>query len=75
MKQPATTGFGPNRSAAREAAIAPSSEPPFSTSRNDSEPFALKPARSMISGSHVFSEYTSTSPVALIRPRMSVGTT
>src|SRR3989441_4692234 len=72
-KQQATTGLGPKRSAARDAASAPSSEPPLSTSRNDSEPFALKPARSMISGSQVLSEYTSINPVALISPSTIVG--
>ena len=74
-KHAATTGLGPKRSAAREAASAPNSEPPFSTARNDSEPFALKPAGSMISGSQVLSEYTSIRPVALISPRTIVGTT
>jgi hypothetical protein len=55
-KAPATTGFGPSRSAIREPASAPRMAPPFNTSRNDSDPLALNPARSMSSGSQVFSE-------------------
>ena len=55
-KQLATTGFGPNRSATREPISAPITAPPLSTSRNDSEPLALNPARSISSGSQVLSE-------------------
>jgi hypothetical protein len=65
--------LGPKRSAARDAASAPNSEPPLSTAKKDSDPLALKPARHMISGNQLLSEYTSTSPVALIRPGTTVG--
>ena len=39
-----------------EPSSAPITAPPLSTSRNDSEPLALKPARSISSGSQVLSE-------------------
>ena len=55
-KQVATTGLGPNRSATREPASAPSTAPPLSTSRKAIEPLVEYPARRMSSGSQVFSE-------------------
>jgi hypothetical protein len=55
-KQLDTTGLGPYRSATREPISAPMTAPPLSTSRNDREPLALNPARSISSGSQVFSE-------------------
>ena len=51
----ATTRCGPVTSAILEARSPPMMAPPLSTNRNESEPFALYPAFSMILGSQVFS--------------------